>query len=378
MFNGFSLWMGSQELRGETMDAERARSIYEEIVRRKRDPALLTLAGHGLVRAQVFPIQPGETRKVALRYTQLLSRSGDALRFRYALGLRGTEASTEVRVVLTDPAAYGTPYSPTHTIDTRERDGRMEIVIQPGGPADVELFLPLRRGLAGAVLVTHAPGGEDGYFMLLLSPPPMRDATAVPRDVTLVVDVSGSMSGAKLEQAKAALEQALGTLDPADRFRLVAFSSGVRAFRPEPVSATREHLAEAREFISGLAAEGGTNIAGALEAALAGSGDAGRLSLIIFVTDGLPSVGEQSPDRIAEAAAARVGRARIFPIGIGHDVNTYLLDRLATQGRGSVEYVPPGASVETAVGSVLAKLRHPALVDLRLGDAPVTLTASYP
>jgi Ca-activated chloride channel homolog len=242
----------------------------------------------------------------------------------------------------------------------------------------VELFLPHRQKLVGASLVTHARNGEDGYFMLLLAPAEAEAGATVPRDLTLVVDVSGSMSGTKLEQAKAALQQSLGTLGQSDRFRVIAFSSAVRRFREGLVPATRENLASAREFIDGLGADGGTNIAGALEAALDTPGDGERLAIIVFLTDGIPSVGEQAPDRIAEQAGARIGRTRIFPVGVGHDVNTYLLDRLASRGRGSVEYVPPAASVETAMGGVLAKLRFPALVDLRIGDSPVSLSQVYP
>jgi Ca-activated chloride channel family protein len=378
VFTNFSLWMGDQEVRGETMNAEQARAIYEEIVRRKKDPALLTFAGHGLVRAQVFPIQPGETRKVVLRFTQLLSRSGDAVRLRYSLGNRGPTGETSFLVSVANGSSYGTPYSPTHRAETRRVGDRLEISLPAGAAGDVELFLPLRKGLLGTTLVTHAPGGEDGYFMLLLAPPQAETGTSVPRDLTLVVDVSGSMSGTKLEQAKAALQQALGTLRPTDRFRLIAFSSAVRRFRDDFVAANRENLTDAREFVDGLGAEGGTNIAGALEAALGSEGDPERLAIVMFVTDGLPSVGEQAPDRIAEQAAGRIGRSRIFTVGIGPDVNTYLLDQLASRGRGSAEYVPPGASVETAMGSLMAKLRYPALVNLRMGEAPVTLSQVYP
>jgi Ca-activated chloride channel family protein len=96
------------------------------------------------------------------------------------------------------------------------------------------------------------------------------------------------------------------------------------------------------------------------------------------VTDGLPSAGEQAPDRIAEQAGGRVGKTRIFTVGIGHDVNTYLLDRLASRGRGSAEYVPPGTSVEVAMGALLSKLRYPALVNLQLGETPVSLLQTYP
>ncbi len=376
VFQNFSLWMGDQELRGEMLDAAKARGIYDEIVRRRKDPALLTLAGHGLVRAQVFPIQAGETRKVALRYTQLVTRAGDALRFRYALGERGPAAFT-FALAVDDADRYGTPYSPTHRIESRRRGDRLEVTLE-NGDGDIEIFVPARKGLVSSSLLTHAPGGEDGYFMLLLSPGEGDTRSALPRDLTLVVDVSGSMSGTKMEQARAALRQTLGTLGRSDRFRLIAFSSAVREFRPGFARAGAAEIAEAEQFVDRLGAEGGTNIAGALEAALqpadarAGS-DGGRLSVVLFITDGLPSVGEQMPDRIAAAAAARRGERRIFTVGLGHDVNTYLLDRLAAEGRGSAEYVAPGASVEAALATLSAKIRHPALLDLRIDRAPVDL-----
>lgn len=377
VFQNFSLWMGDQELRGEMMNAEQARGIYEEIVRRQKDPALLTLAGHGLVRAQVFPIQPGETRRVVLRYTQLLDRAGDALRLRYALGTRGGEAGSW-RLTLPDEALYGTPYSPTHQLSTSRNNGRLELTVDTRSGGDIELLLPLRRGLVGTSALTHAPGGEDGYLMLLLAPAQQPEGPIVPRDLSLVVDVSGSMSGTKMEQAKAALRQALGTLQPEDRFRLIAFSSGVRNFREGFTPATQANLREAREFVDALAADGGTNISGALDAVLGSSVASERLPLVIFLTDGMPSVGEQNPDRIAAQAAARIGRARVFTIGVGHDVNTYLLDRLAREGRGSADYVAPDADVEVAVGNLVAKLRRPALVNLRIVQSPVEFRTLSP
>lgn len=370
VFQNFSLWMGEQELKGEMMNAEQARGIYEEIVRRQKDPALLTLAGHGLVRAQVFPIQPGETRKVVLRYTQLLDRSGDALRVRYALGVRGGQSGTW-RLTVPVEENYGVPYSPTHTLDTRRDNGRLVITLDTRDGGDIDLFLPLRRGLVGTTVLTHAPGGEDGYAMLLIAPPATESGPVVPRDLSFVVDVSGSMSGQKLDQAKAALRQALGTLRAEDRFRLIAFSTGVRNFQEGWAPATPEMVRQARSFVDALEADGGTNIAGALDAVLGSSVAEGRLPIVLFLTDGIPSVGEEQPDRIAAAAAGRIGRSRIFSIGLGPDVNTYLLDRLAKEGRGAAEYVAQDANVEVAVGNLVAKLRRPALVNLRIVDSPV-------
>lgn len=377
VFSDFSLFQGEVELKGEMMNAEQARSIYEGIVRQLKDPALLTLVGHGLVRAQVFPVQPGETRTVILRFTQLLPRDGEAMRLRYAAGSRG-DAPVTMNVEVAREAEFATAYSPTHPIEESRRDGELRIRVDGPVRGDVELVLPFRRGLVGGTVITHAAPGDDGYALLFLAPPPSSSEADVARDLTFVMDISGSMSGGKMEQARTALRQALSDLRPTDRFRLIAFSSGVREFREGWSPVTPAMLTAARRFIDGLSATGGTNIAGALDAALSATSSATRMSLIFFVTDGLPSVGEQQPDRIAANAAARIGRHRVFTFGVGQDVNTYLLDRLAVEGRGSASYVAPDADVSDAVGSVLTKLSRPALVDLRIVSSPVRFLDQAP
>ena len=370
VFSDFSLFQGEVELKGEMMAADQARGIYEGIVRRLKDPALLTLVGHGLIRAQVFPVQPGETRTVTLRFTQLMGREADALRLRYAAGNRG-DAPVTMNIEIRRESEFATPYSPTHPITEERRDGALRVSITPPVRGDVDLVLPFRRGLVGGTVLTHAEPGQDGFALLFLSPPPAAESAEVGRDLTLVVDVSGSMSGDKMDQARAAMLQALSSLRARDRFRLIAFSSGVRHFRDGLTPATSEAIADARGFVNALSANGGTNLAGAVDAALAEPGDGERLAIVLLLTDGLPSVGEQAPDRIAAEAAGRIGRARIFTVGVGHDVNTYLLDRLAVEGRGSATYVTPGTNVGDAVGGVLGKLSRPALMDLRIVDAPV-------
>ncbi len=388
VFTGYSLWMGDQEMQGEMQTAEQARSIYEEIVRRQKDPALLTYAGHGLIRAQIFPIQPGETRKIVLKYTQVLGREGDALRLRYAIGPRpngrglGSAGAPQdlfsMAVTTQAEATFGTPYSPTHAVTSRRARGQLVVTVPADASGDLDLLFPLRRGLVGTSILTHASAGEDGYYMLLLAPPDAATNEALPRDLTLVVDVSGSMSGSKLEQAKAALAQALGALGAQDRFRLIAFSSGVTEFRTGLTPATRANVERAQEFVGSLAAGGGTNIEGALDVALGQAPGTERVSLVVFLTDGLPSVGQTQPDQIATAAGSRIGASRIFTVGVGTDVNTYLLDMLAKEGRGSATYVAPNADVEVAVGALLGRIRHPALTNLRIVSAPVTLTETQP
>src|SRR6185295_5957279 len=216
VFSSYSLFQGDQELTGETMDAAQARSIYENIVRQKRDPALIELAGHGLIRARVFPIAPGETRKITLRYIQMLDRVGDAWRFRYASGKDNTPRSFHME--LDGASGIGTPYSPTHRVTTVRRGDTMDVTLADASwSGDLEMFVPLTRGLVGMSLITNRPAGDrDGYFMMLLAPGQAADAGRVRRDVVGVVDISGSMSGEKLEQAKAALQQLVATLRPGD------------------------------------------------------------------------------------------------------------------------------------------------------------------
>ncbi len=397
VFQGFSLFQGDAELRGEIMDAAQARAVYEEIVRRRADPALIELAGHGLLRARVFPIEPGQERKVTLRYTQVLSRAGNALQLQYAGGVRGgaerrggdePRSSSSVgggaragrtlfEVVAENGEAFLDPFSPTHALDVRREGARLVARVDGEVTGRLAVFFPLAGDAVGVSLAGHRPVGEDGYFMLTLSPG-RNTGRAEPRDVTVVMDVSGSMSGEKIEQARAALRGLLGTLSTADRFRLVAFSNQVRPQAEGWTTARGDGLRSARAWVDALVADGGTNIAGALDEAFRLETPEGRLPVVIFLTDGLPSVGEQSPERLADRAQARAGRARVFAFGVGHDVNTHLLDRLSEAGRGTTEYVEPGEDVERAIGLLAAKVRHPVLTDLELGGAPVRFTEIYP
>jgi len=370
VFSSYSLWQGDQELRGEAMDAAQARAIYEAIVRQKRDPALIELAGQGLIRARVFPIAPGETRKITLKYTQLLDRAGDAWRFRYLGDRNRQSAPRSFRMEVDSAARFGDPYSPTHHVQVTRRDNRLEISLGDGAAGatggDFELLLPITRGLVGLSLVPHHPVGEDGYFMLLLAPGAAADAAALRRDVVAVIDISGSMSGAKIEQAKAALIQLLGSLRASDRFRLVAFSGGVRRYAEGWTDATAEGRRDAATWIRGLEAEGGTNIAGALTEAFAESPAEQALGVVVFLTDGQASTGETDPERIAERAEQGRGRFRVFSFGIGDDVNTYVLDRLTERARGTTEYIRPGENIEGAVGSLAAKIASPVLTDVTI------------
>jgi Ca-activated chloride channel family protein len=215
------------------------------------------------------------------------------------------------------------------------------------------------------LLVTHRPISEDGYFAVARAErrPHGHCAAARRRGGARRIGID---VGDKLAQAKAALEQLLGSLREGDRFRIVAFASGVRRFAAEWTPATTEQRRRAVDWVRALNTDGGTNIAGALEEAYSLPPTEGALGVVVFLTDGLPTVGEQDPERIAGRAEQRRGGFRVFSFGIGYDVNTYLLDRLTERARGITEYITPGGNIEQAVGALAGKIASPVLTDVRV------------
>lgn len=394
-FRDLKLSINGQMVSGETMDAGQARGVYEEIVRRMRDPALVEWMGSGLLRARIFPIAPGEVKKVVVSYEAVVAREGDALRIDYTRhqvrdgnSWPQNTQNTQITATATENGGsfvlnyamngeLGTAYSPTNALEQRERAGENSVRVL-GDASDVTLLVPLRLGNSAAISVlTNASRRGDGFAMITISPPAERAAPS-PRDVTFVLDVSGSMSGQKIEQARAAGKELLGTLRPQDRFRLIDFSTEVHSFRDGLVYATRDNIAAAQRYLDGLVAGGGTNIAGALDEALGhdagateltasqAAHDDGRLAVVLFVTDGMPTIGERNGDAIAAQAARERGDARVFTFGLGADVNSALLEQLALQGRGTAQFVRPNEDVERAVGIVASRLVDPVATDLRV------------
>ena len=252
-----------------------------------------------------------------------------------------------------ESSELGTPYSPTHSSRFSDSSG-FRVASVRGDARDVTMLVPVRaRGETSISMLPYAPGNEDAFALITVSPPAQRPEDATPRDVTLVLDISGSMSGRKIEQARAAGHQLLGTLRTTDRFRLIDFSSDVHTFRDDFVNATPQNVRDATRYLDALEANGSTNIEGALREALRPEPTRGRLPLILFVTDGEPTIGDRNPDHLAALASDANAHAsvtrRIFTFGLGSDVNVSLLDQLALDGRGTSQFVRPDESVERMV-----------------------------
>ena len=378
-FEDLALSINGEMVTGETMNSDRARAIYEEIVRRQRDPALVEWMGQGLLRTRIFPIAPGEEKTVVVRFRAIAEREGDALRIDYRPPMRtgddGARSTLEVRYA--SQGELGRAFSPTHDLDTGEQ-GSLRYARADNVHGVVTVLVPVRAARTASVhVLTHADAGEDGYAMITIAPPPP-SRTVTPRDVTFVLDVSGSMNGAKIEQARKAGRALLGGLLPTDRFRVIAFSTDVNTFRAGWQAATAPNIRAAQQFLDELRAEGSTNISGALEEALQTPTTLNRLPVVLFLTDGAPTVGERNPDRIAALAERLRGRQRVFTFGVGVDVNAALLEQLALSGHGTAQFVRPEEDVERAVGIVAQRLTNPVATDLHVRVDGVPLDRLQP
>ena len=377
--DNFEMEIDGKMVKGELLDAEKARGIYEGIVRQMKDPGLLEFVGTKMLRCRVYPMNPNSETKVKLHYSLALRAEGGLYEFSYpfrsAKPEAGTIGSVAIRVKVEQPDGIKAIYSPSHQVDVK-RGGENEATLGFEGAKvdperDFRLYFSTSKKDVGLALITHKPAGEDGYFMLTVAPSVQeKPEDAQPKSIVFVADTSGSMAGEKIEQAKNALRFCVNSLKPVDHFGLITFATEPVAFRDALLPATKENVQAAVEFINKIEARGGTAIYDALTLALKTIKGAKGLPMIAFMTDGLPTIGETNTAAILKAVAeANAEKARLFVFGVGYDVNTELLDRLASDNRGASDYVAPKEDIEVRVSNFYAKVANPVLSDLRL-DIP--------
>lgn len=385
---GFSMTFAGKMVAGEVLPAEEAALIYEQIVRQARDPGLIEFIGRRLLRMRVFPIEPESDTTIELSYQQIcrpvatFEKPGGSGLFAFHYPLRTSEAnaattSLRFNVDLHSDVALKSIWSPTHQVEV-VRDGEHNVRVafessQGSLNEDFLLLFDREDGDMGLSTLTHlgaadSDGVREGHFLLLINPKTFwEDEERIPQDVVFVMDTSGSMSGGKIEQAREALSFCLDQLGEGDRFNIVRFSTGFDLLFPEMRERNDEALDKARGFVKRFSAGGGTNILEALQAAVsqlsAGRRDE-RPMLIVFLTDGNGDRGRDPVmEMLSQVAAQDIA---IFPFGVGHDVNTLLLDALATDYHGEPTYVQPGENLELVLGDFFSTISQPVLTDLEL------------
>jgi Ca-activated chloride channel family protein len=390
-----------QVLEGRLLPADEARAIYEQIVRQQRDPALLQYVGQGLFQTNVFPIPPGATRTLQFQYSQLVEQQEGLYHFRFPLRAQqagvGAAAQVELEVELVNQPGLRTLYSPNSTARI-ERTGADSALVQMESeqtepmqgelPSSFDLYWGVSGEAIGLNLLSYRPAGEDGFFVMLASPDVAAETTEiVDRDIVVVLDVSGSMEGEKMVQAREAAAYVVDHLNPNDRFAMVSFSTGVRLWSNQLEAMSAEARADAQEWIKRLDAGGSTDINRALLEAMAllsasSEADSARPAYILFLTDGLPTQGEIDPWRILDNAltnAPAEQSVRLFSFGVGYDVNTQLLDTLSKELGGRSSYVLPDERIDEAVSEFYQGISTPVLTNVTVdfGDE-IVVDELYP
>jgi Ca-activated chloride channel homolog len=387
--NKFTMWVDGKEVGGELVEADKARAVYTDIVRKLQDPGLLEYVGNDLLRVRVFPVPANGDQKLMVRYTSVADGDTGLIEYLYPLKMVGKAAAQKFSFEATLKSQHGMQnvYSPSHAVTvTRSGDHEARVTFsQEHGASDkdLQLFYTCGDKDVGLTALTHRPEADaDGTFMLLISPrAEMAKAKALPRDMVFVLDTSGSMAGPKMDQARKALKFCIDNLTNGDRFAVMNFATTVNKYADGMKDATTEQKMKAKKWVDALEATGGTAIDDALREAIdLRAKDSGRTFTVVFFTDGEPTVGETHPDAILKHVAERnTADTRIFTFGVGDDVNAALLDKLADQTRAVSTYVRPAEDIEVKVSALYAKISHPVLTNLKLtAGGNVGLSETYP
>ncbi len=405
----FAIWENGRKLVGEVRSREEARRIYDEIVRRRRDPGLLEYAGKNLFQASIFPIPPNSDKKLEITYSQVLKAESGTVAYRYPLGTgrniwsnpRPIPFSSEIssqnnnsrnpqkfgtisgKITIEAREALRNVYSPSHRIEVQRREEKSATVSfeTNGDDNDFQLFYGLSNNDFGLSLLTYREAGKDGYFLLQLSPKDnLTERELINKDIVFVLDTSGSMGDeGKMEKARSALLFGVRNLRDGDRFNIVNFAGEEHLMESSLITANAHGKKRGEEFVKKLVPTGGTNINDALRASLRQFDSSDRPKMLVFMTDGLPTVGESNVEKIIEnARQIKVEGLRLFTFGVGYDVNTTLLDKLASENSGAADYIEPKEDLEVKVSNFFTRVNSPVLTDLEMDFGGVETDLLYP
>jgi Ca-activated chloride channel homolog len=409
--------IGERTIRGEVQEKTKAQALYNDARAEGRRASIVEQARPNLFTSAVANIAPHTTATIEITYLETLPfRDGRytlnlplAITPRYTPGAPqdataempaataaimnaalGTSATPEkvkaarqrvsIEIDLEPGFALGEVSSLHHAVETQNApSGKRVLLHTDDAPADRDFELTWAQALgtevAGAAFAERI-GGET-FALLMLSTPQQMDEAVPAREVTFIIDTSGSMQGPSIEQARAALSMGIDRLKQSDRFNVIRFASDFSKLFSSPQPVTDKSRALASGFVAGLSANGGTEMRAPLETALSSPSDPELLQQIIFITDG--SVGNEA--ELIKLIHDRIGEKRLFTVGIGAAPNAYFLGEAAVAGRGSYTFIAERDQVGVRMRDLFAKLEHPALVDLKVQwpeEMSVDLAAPLP
>lgn len=397
--------IGERVIIGQIKEKKEARRIYEKAKLSGKKAALMLQSRDNLFRTKVANINPGETIEVHLEYSQKVQYKNGLFQIRFPSTLTpryqpqptekvvetfnqttgamqtGPDSSVQntiaakterqdhqlsIDVKLQPGFPIKSMESKSHAIATNKRDGnRYEVRLQKYQVADRDFVLSWQAEDSSTPrLITYheldVAKGSDVYSLAMLMPPSKSDFQSLPRDVTFVIDQSGSMQGQSIVQAKQALSMAVAQLKPDDRFNIIAFNNEHQSLYAGPVFADMAQQTWAQSFINNIEAKGGTEMMPALRQALNEQPAPGYVRQVIFLTDGAISNEEQ----LFNVIANDLGTARLFTVGIGSAPNSYFMRKAAQFGKGSYTYINRVVEVNSKMQALLEQLQYPTLTEI--------------
>ncbi|WP_052598957.1 VIT domain-containing protein [Aureispira sp. CCB-QB1] len=372
----FTMDINGVKHEAELLDATKARKIYEEIVRRSKDPALLEYYGKGMFRVRIFPILAKKEQKIQLTYTETLSKNNGTIEYSFPMNTEKYSAKPiqqiSFKIDIDGKEKIKTVYCPTHPVEIIRKGAEKATVgfeaSNVKSDRDFKLYFNLDNSKLGLSLLNYKMPNEDGYFFLNLSPGFGNEHEIVAKDIVFVMDKSGSMASDKLDQAKKALRFCVENLNKNDRFEIIPFSTEATSLFGKVEQLNTSNKQKAIDFIDDINPIGGTNIEEALDLALsAQETNSKRPFFVVFMTDGKPTIGETEEDPLLKKVAAMNKKnVRIFTFGIGTNLNTHLLDKITASTNAYRTYVLPDEDIELKVSDFYSKASSPVLTDISI------------
>jgi Ca-activated chloride channel family protein len=366
----FAYWNGTAKIVGEVFEKEVAREIYEQTTGRRRDPGLLETTGEGAFAFRVFPINAGEHKRVEVTLGQRLMRKGEHVEYRMPLASPGAS----VTIDLSDSRQLAHLSSTSHRLATTAgASGGLRITASPlGEPKEIVLGYDVVEAPFTLSVAKHQDRGQDAYLTISLATPTL-PAGREAKDVTIVLDHSGSMDGTPLSEARAAAKEIVRQLTDKDHLDIVAFDDTVDTLFSSMEPVTTQSRKAALDFLDRQQSGGGTDLASALSRALSFQRSKAERPLVFFLTDG-----ESDAAAVLDVAQKDRSKVRVFTVGIGQGVNRPLLSQLADQKRGKFTYIQSAEAIRSSVEHLFGLAETPVLVTPELTLENGTLLARHP
>ncbi len=388
VISDFTMMINGQEKKAELLDAGKAKQIYEQIVRSLKDPALLEYANQSLFKVRIFPILPGSETEVKLIYNEILSTNNGTVAYEYPFS-HSDKSKAQIgqfgfEVQLESSDALKNIYSPTHEMEIiRKGNQKARLGLersQLSADQNIHLFYKSHQSFVGASVVAGRGIKDDRFFMLHFDPGYINEDQVFEKDITFVLDASGSMDGKKMEQAKAALHYCIDHLSEGDRFQIVQFATEADALFDRLTPANEESLAEACVYIDQIEALGSTNIEEALRLSLNdANSNRQRPEYVVLLTDGEPTIGETNTDRLLSMVEnLNTVNKRVFTFGVGNELNTHLLDKITKMTKAYRSYIKPEENIDVKVSEFYNKISAPVLSDIKVEIEGVSTSSVYP